>query len=92
MPADVLVLEVEDRDAVELVVGELPPVSFDVGEYVPMVTILPPEWEGPYEVTPTAEAQTLDTTGHLMTQSLTVAPIPSNWGLITWNGSVITVS
>lgn len=55
------------------------------------------EWDidpypGPYEVTPGAEAQVLATKDLRMTGDLTVAPIPNNYGLITWNGSVLTVS
>lgn len=49
-------------------------------------------YEGIYEVTPSAETQTLDTAGKRLTQAVTVKPIPSNYGLITWNGAVLTVS
>lgn len=47
---------------------------------------------GEYEVTPSFETQTLDTTGKRMTRPVVVNPIPSNYGLITWNGSFLTVS
>lgn len=50
------------------------------------------EYEGPYSVTPTEEAQTLQTKNFRMTDNIVVNPIPSNYGLITWNGSIITVS
>ena len=49
-------------------------------------------YEGAYEVTPSAEAQTLATKNLRMTDDVVVKPIPSNYGLITWDGSVITVS
>lgn len=49
-------------------------------------------YEGPYEVTPGAEAVVLETYNLRMTGNVTVNPIPSNYGLITWNGSVLTVS
>lgn len=58
-----------------------------VKEYVEVET-----YTGSYEVTPSAETQTLDVEGKRMSRPLTVDPIPSNYGLITWNGSVITVS
>ena len=45
-----------------------------------------------YEVTPSAEAQVLSTKFKLMTDDLTIGAIPSNYGLITWNGAVLTVS
>lgn len=54
--------------------------------------ILPPSYEGPYEVTPGAEAQTLETDALYMRGDIVINPIPSNYGLITWNGSTITVS
>lgn len=49
-------------------------------------------YEGEYHVTPTQSTQTLLTEGLRMTQNVTIDPIPSNYGLITWNGSIITVS
>ena len=51
-----------------------------------------PVYHGPYEVTPTQSTQTLHTSGYKLTHNVTVNPIPSNYGLITWNGSVLTVS
>ena len=49
-------------------------------------------YTGDYELTPSAEAQVLETKYLRMTDNLTINPIPSNYGLITWNGSTITVS
>lgn len=49
-------------------------------------------YPGPYEVTPTQSAQTLSTEDLLMVQDVTINPIPSNYGLITWDGSTLTVS
>lgn len=49
-------------------------------------------YTGAYEVTPSAETQTLLTDGLRMTDNVVINPIPNNYGLITWNGSVITVS
>lgn len=58
------------------------------------VAPLPPPqpYEGDYVVTPTQSTQTLSTAGMKMTGDVTVNPIPNNYGLITWNGSIITVS
>lgn len=50
------------------------------------------EFEGPYSVIPSQEMQIINTRGYLMTDNFTVEPIPSNYGLITWNGSILTVS
>lgn len=49
-------------------------------------------YEGEYAVTPSADAQILETDGKRMTGNITVNPIPRNYGLITWNGSFLTVS
>lgn len=56
--------------------------------YVPVLE----EYTGPFVVTPNTETQTLLTQGLHMAQNVTVNPIPSNYGLITWNGSILTVS
>ena len=51
-----------------------------------------PNYTGSYTVTPTQSTQTLNTKDKTMTGNVTVNPIPSNYGLVTWNGSVLTVS
>lgn len=54
--------------------------------------VLPPSYEGEYEVTPTQQTQTLETDSLYLRGNITINPIPSNYGLITWNGSTLTVS
>ena len=54
--------------------------------------VLPPAYTGPYEVTPSSETQTLETDSLYMAGNITINPVPSNYGLITWDGSTITVS
>lgn len=49
-------------------------------------------YTGDYVVTPTDEEIILETANKIMTDNVIVNPIPSNYGLITWNGSVLTVS
>ena len=49
-------------------------------------------YRGPYEVTPSRETQELLTDGYQMDGNVTVYPIPSNYGLITYNGYELTVS
>ena len=49
-------------------------------------------YTGPYEVTPSQETQTLDTEGKRLTAPVVINPIPNNYGLISWNGSILTVS
>lgn len=52
----------------------------------------PPKYDGTYTVTPSAETQILDTRGKLMQEQVVIGPIPQNYGLITYNGNIITVS
>lgn len=54
--------------------------------------IMPPEYHGAVEVVPSAETQTLTTHDLYMTTDIIIDPIPSNYGLITWDGSALTVS
>lgn len=49
-------------------------------------------YTGSYSVTPSAEEQILNTADLMMSGDITINPIPSNYGLITWNGSALTVS
>lgn len=49
-------------------------------------------YTGETTVTPTDSVQVLPTKEKYLTEDITVEPIPSNYGLITWNGSFITVS
>ena len=51
-----------------------------------------PKYDGPYEFTPTAEEQTVPIAQLQAKQDITINPIPSNWGLVTYNGNVITIS
>lgn len=74
---------------VKLKVGEGDTAKFRASEGIP---IYPEPYTGDYTVTPTGETQTLSTAGLMMTENVTVNPIPSNYGLITWNGSTLTVS
>lgn len=54
--------------------------------------ILPPTYEGEYTVTPGAQEQTLNTDHLYLMDNITINPIPNNYGLITYDGSIITVS
>lgn len=78
--------------------GETITLAIDPGRLIPMAvdtTItanLGEHYQGPYAVTPAAHGQTLNTAGRIMDQDLVVEAIPSNYGLVTWDGSVLTVS
>lgn len=67
-----------------------PPVfTFDVGT---VVIAGVDDYKGVYDVIPTAEPQSLPTKDLRMFDDVRVAAIPNNYGLITYNGSIITVS
>lgn len=68
--------------------GELRPVQADMARidypYQPYI--------GPTVFTPSDTAQTVQAAGCLVTENITINPIPSNYGKITWNGQTLTVS
>ena len=64
----------------------------DVGIYIPTTGAGLPEYTGPVEVTPNNQTQTLNTALKSVMENITINPIPNNYGLITWNGSTLTVS
>ena len=51
-----------------------------------------PSYQGETEITPSDEIQTLQCAGLMMSENITVNPIPSNYGRISWNGVTLTVS
>lgn len=67
-------------------------VDGDVGVYIPTTGAGLPEYTGPVEVTPTNQAQTLSTAMKSVLEDITINPIPNNYGLVTWNGSTLTIS
>ena len=48
-------------------------------------------YSGTYSITPSEEAQTLQTSMRTLSGDVTIQPIPSNYGRIAWDGSKITV-
>lgn len=81
---------VEQNRTILFQAEEPSPVFFNADPRIQIVVA--ERYQGPYEVTPTNQAQILRTEEMTMTQDVVVNPIPSNYGLITWNGSTITVS
>ena len=51
-----------------------------------------PEYDGSYQVEPSSTETVLACEGLKMVQNVVISPIPSNYGLITWDGSTLTVS
>ena len=84
--------EVDQQEQVEYAVGSLPETQWGSTEYVEVYEKPAPRYEGSYQATPTSETQVFETQGLNMVENFTVDPIPSNYGLITWDGTIITVS
>ena len=84
-------VRVNDPPTVRIAVRDAGEVAVGIDQKSPIVPVMD-EYEGSYQVTPTTTAQTLGTEGLLMTADLVIEPIPSNYGLITWNGATLTVS
>lgn len=73
---------------------EITPQDVNVSTGIPVVKeyVDYPAYDGPYEATPTRETQVFLTQNKRMTSDFTVNPIPSNYGLVTYNGAIITIS
>lgn len=77
----------------KMVVGyTTPEISTSTGTPIAREYVERPAYEGPYDVIPSSSEIVLDTQYLRMTDNVRVAPIPSNYGLITWNGVTLTVS
>ena len=55
-------------------------------------SFIPEIYHGSTDITPSGSVQILETSGKVIDGDITIEPIPSNYGLITWDGSTITVS
>lgn len=72
--------------------GRITPQERIRGNITIPAKILPEEYHGSYDIIPGSEAQILETGEHWLPDNIIIEPIPNNYGLITWDGSVITVS
>ncbi len=85
-------LKVADRAPVKLKIVGGDSVRFTSDQYIKIRSGDYDRYEGPYEFIPTEETQTVECENMLTTENIVINPIPNNYGLITWNGSIITVS
>lgn len=75
--------------------GEMALTSQICGEIEKVIfveTTPKPHYHGATEFTPSNAYQTISTAGLIVDADIIIDPIPSNYGLVTWNGSVLTVS
>lgn len=69
-----------------------PSVGADTGIPVVKEYVSVENYEGEYTFTPGEEAQTIPVEGYRMMHDIKINPIPSNYGKITYNGAILTVS
>ena len=83
-----LILVLEDSSPIGLVIEDSSPITLTLSdgetEY--------PVYDGATEFTPTRSVQTVVTARKVVLDNITINPIPQNYGLVTYNGSVITIS
>lgn len=91
VPPLVLVIGDADGPAEFLIDDDNDPLPFEVDGSV-IVSEGFPVYDGPVTVVPGPETQVLETQYMTVMDRITVAPIPKNYGLITYNGRTITVS
>lgn len=68
------------------------PMDGEVGTVTKVVEHDLPTYTGETVITPSTAEQVLNTADKVVTRNIVINPIPSNYGLITWNGSTLTVS
>ena len=68
------------------------PMDGEVGTVMKVVEHDLPTYTGETVITPSTTEQVLATAEKVVTRNIIINPIPSNYGLITWNGSTLTVS
>lgn len=68
------------------------PIRADFSNTVIAEKVITDMYSGDYTITPSATGMVLETVGKASSQNFVINPIPKNYGLITWNGSYLTVS
>lgn len=86
------ILEVTGIQPVTLSVDDDVGIEFGTDEYIRTHSTDYPTYDGPTEFTPSRESQVVETTAHVLLADIVINPIPSNYGLVQWNGAVLTVS
>lgn len=96
---ETITADISDTTILDGILSELGTLSSDISAAFEIAsditlpkTVGGDPYQGSYEVTPTQETQVLETRYLVMNQNVTINPIPSNYGLITWNGATLTVS
>ena len=67
-------------------------LNTSIRDLVDITVVSGDHYEGTTTITPNSQIQTLQTVGLVVDSNIIINPIPSNYGVISWNGSVLTVS
>ena len=86
----VVPMTITAQGAIPVSVSAVGTLSFSIGMQI--VESEYPTYEGEYSFTPSSEEQTVSVGGKAVLQDIVIAPITQDYGKITWNGSIITVS
>lgn len=81
------IMQLNDAQRMDVQFSEDDSFSLDFGG-----AVIYNEYGGPYEVTPTNQAQVLYTAQNIVDRDIIINPIPSNYGLVSYDGAIITVS
>jgi len=84
-------IKIESND-IGLIVGGGSVGNIPIGVDTAIITSTNEHYQGEYDFTPTSERQFISITGMIADEDIIIEPIPSNYGLITWNGSIITIT
>lgn len=84
-------LSVESKRSVSIAASAVQEDEIGVEVFIDNSTPSIPPYAGPYEVIPTMDEQVLRTASKLSTQDIIIKPIPSNYGRIIYDGSILTV-
>lgn len=82
-----MIVQFNENNSFECSFEQQPEYIVDYGKEAPIG-----DYESSYFVTPSNERQIMPTANRTLSQNIIIEPIPSNYGLITWNGSTLTVS
>lgn len=92
MEKDTIVIGGEISLALDTVDGETTLVTETDGSPGDFFPLLPKEYTGQMEFTPTMESQVVGVRGFYMAEDIVINPIPQNYGLVTWNGHSLRIS
>jgi hypothetical protein len=87
-----IVLDVDISEQYDMTVGGNDGYDVSTDSKIVINKIEADPYEGEYVITPSGAVQILATKDKKAAQNITIQPIPQNYGLITWNGSFLTVS